>query len=372
MSVSLRHASNAKKRPSSALDLKIELLRSLTILFSVDQNISQESIDHYENSYVRISDHLDADIRLTIAQLIVHLPYTPETVIEHLASGQDDAAHYTLRYGTKVSSSRLMAAAAWQSISLAQCVAQRTDLDEDIIRILAERPERAIVHTLVENKNLTFDKATLTHIQRRARYDQHLAQCLAVVMNDKELLSPLFLAADSNKRRSILLEARRKYVGKPLSAVEADEEAVDNIAVLTDMNLVRPRLSTILEKSLSCSPEDASRIINDREGEPLALCAAWMGCEPDIMAPIFDHLLKDHAGGQRHRAYLLDIVRQVPFIVADDLLRSMLTSPLRQRAGMVEGPMAKLVPERKAQSWHIPARKAAPKTSADQSTISRK
>jgi hypothetical protein len=75
------------------------------------------------------------------------------------------------------------------------------------------------------------------------------------------------------------------------------------------------------------------------------------------MAPIFNALMHDHPRQNNHCEYLLDIVRQMPFAVADDLLRAMISTPIAQRLKDKESPLAKLSPERKSQSWHIPARR---------------
>jgi Uncharacterised protein conserved in bacteria (DUF2336) len=372
MSVSLRKQNGRNGHAAGALDLRIELLRSLTDLFAVDQNCTQEQIDHYENSFLRVSDYLDAATRLYIAQRIVHLAQTPESILDILSSGQDEAVHYTLRHAQCLAHSRMVAAAAWQSVPLAQCVAERKGLDEEIIRILAERPEADIVKTLLQNDDIQFDQATLKHIQRRARHDQHVATQLAQRIDDQDMLASLFLSVDSNKRRKLILNIRRKYLGQNLAQPPADDVIIAQLNALTDMITLSDALNTILVQALFCTPQEAAMIISDREGEPLALCGAWIGCEPQMIKPIIHHLMADHPNHREHCDYLLDIVRQVPFAVADDILRAMLRSPLRQRIISTSEMASAPSHQRQAQSWHIPARHKKKTEASQASVVSRK
>lgn len=354
MSVSLRKSSS--QASAAALDLKIELLRSLTILFAVDQHITDETSAHYENAFMRVQDHLDEPTRFFIAQSLAAVPHTPSSIIDALTLGQDEATHYTLEHAIHVPPSRLMAAAAWQAASLAQCVARRADIDSEIIRILAERPEQKIVITLMENPHIEFDHATQHHVQRRARSNPDLMRALAQRTQDATLMHSVFLQANGDMRRRIMLDVRRKYLAQPMADAQSDEAMVSKIASLTIMANVCEVISALVMESLLCKADEAAKIVNDADGEPLALWAAWIGCPADVMAPLITHLMEDHPRKASHVAYLLDIISHVPFAVADDILRAALASPIPQRLSPASVPALAQAPERKSQKWHIAAR----------------
>ncbi len=335
MSVSLRQeiGSVAPERhfASGAQDLKIVLLRSLTDLFVTEQCRSPEHIERYANSFLRLAPVLDAQTRLWIATRIANIPDTPQTVIDALATGCDDAAVYVLAHGYKVPSNRLYAAAAWQSVTLATALAGRSDLDAELIRVLAERPEREILRALVANTQINFEKATLQHLVRRARSDLDTARLLASRVKDSELLAPLFMVLDADQRRLALLNLRRKHLVANQALAPNDKEQLEAIFAVAADAQRRADYVDALALAIGCSKHDAQSIAEDASGEVQAIAFAWLGALPEQCIPVFNALNPDGPGAFDRLEYLVDIVRQFPFAAADELLRKMLTSGVKER-----------------------------------------
>ena len=196
------------------LDLRPVLLRVLTDLFIGRTHHAPDDIRQYEAVAEGLIRQSDESVRAVVAEKLADYAQAPESVLEALISFGGSGATPILRRSITLSRSLLADIASEGELSLACAVAQRTDLDTPLVRILAERSEIEISRALAGNATAPIDRVTFDRMAQRARLDLPLARALCAQAREPAAVAPLFLAASQIQRKAIVLDARRADLGR--------------------------------------------------------------------------------------------------------------------------------------------------------------
>ena len=290
------------------VNIRPVLLRVLVDMFVTKPTHASQDLLQFEEIASRLLDEADPAARLIVADKLAHHPLTPKRLLKRFVADRGAVAATVLAHGS-LDPSSLQAAAAFGNVEMAVAVAHRADLTPSIVQSLAERPEPEIVLALADNAAVTLDLSTQRYLIRRGREDESLAAALLQRPIDPVETSPLFLHATRAQRREILAAVRRQDLGLTIRP-----EPVPNAreALLQIERSVRlPSLEGLdiaLCRALGFSQADVDHVLDDPDGEPLAVALAALGATPDLAARIF--ILGNPVIGHAYQAVrrLVDIV----------------------------------------------------------------
>jgi hypothetical protein len=199
-----------------------------------------------------------------------------------------EAALHVLRYAAVLPRERLVAAAASDG-ARARAVAQRDDLDAELVAILADHSEVETLVALASNCRAPIEPRLYAVLARRARQgvagtqDRRLAEALLERAPTRLDEAALFLEADSGRRAEIMAAAQRAALAEPRTLLRS-RDASQAVARLERYALeAEPeRFVGALAQALGCSLELADRIAGDSSGEPLAVALAAIGAPSDV------------------------------------------------------------------------------------------
>lgn len=234
----------------------------------------------------RLGDADDAT-RLAVARKLALCAEAAE-VLATLESLGGEAALHVLRYAAVLPRERLVAAAASDG-ARARAVAQRDDLDAELVAILADHSEVETLVALASNCRAPIEPRLYAVLARRARQgvagtqDRRLAEALLERAPTRLDEAALFLEADSGRRAEIMAAAQRAALAEPRTLLRS-RDASQAVARLERYALeAEPeRFVGALAQALGCSLELADRIAGDSSGEPLAVALAAIGAPSDV------------------------------------------------------------------------------------------
>ncbi len=313
------------------VNIRPVLLRVLVDLFVRRAHHAPDELAQFEEIAHRLLEEVDADTRLIVAEKLARCPRSPRSFIDRfLADGGLVAsavvAHADLEH--KV----LLKAASWGSSEMAAAVARRTDLDLEISRSLAERPERDVLLALCANATAPLDRPLTQYIVRRARGDDELSRLLlARSATTSADLAPLFLLASAEQRAAIILSARRDDLGPESTRprLSADQTAALSRVERSILSSDQDSFEDALAAGLNISVAEAYRIIDDPHGEPLAIALAALGAPPEFAARVF--ILSGPAIGNSVMAVrsLIALVESLSMRTAGRLIAAMTSTPVQ-------------------------------------------
>lgn len=193
-------------------------------------------------------------------------------------------------------------------------LANSDGLDENLIDILARRPEPAISYALAANNRLRINRKVLRALIERGRDDRKLAQFL-LRREDLHLCHlRLFLHADSEQRRHLIAITCRSRLGRLwrgelCHCFDAGKLARLELAAL---NRDVEAFKTMLAHALSCDLTTASRIAEDKGGEALALVMVALGLSVETIARVLQFGFPDICMAKPAFRSLIGIVGRVP------------------------------------------------------------
>ena len=256
------------------------LLRVATDRFVNEPVLNLETIGRFEKETLPLLLDSDPHTRLIVARKLAPLRTAPAALLETIAALGGEAALMVLQLAVAIDRERLIAAARGDAAE-AVAVAQRTDLDEALIRQLAERPEPAVVFALADNAFAAIPADIFALLARRAARDEKLARALLARPVAPLDQAALFLYASSSQRAAMLLAAQRAEMARaPAAAWPGGAEAA---AKLERQALARQPAQFIatLAEALGCAPDLAERIVAEPSGEALAVALAALGAAED-------------------------------------------------------------------------------------------
>lgn len=233
-------------------------------------------IARYEALMLGAAPHLDAATAQRIATQLAPCAFAPQGVLARLVALGPEAAAPILEFAPALPAQLLAARAAEGEAREAAAIARRADLDRNIVGVLARRLEGEVLQALAGNARASLDRGALIALTQRARLDLELGRLL--LSRDEPAIerTVLFLSADSDMRRRILLDAARASPGRP-SDLPAVFDAIRIEAVGAAATGDATRFSSIVARALRVARATIDRLVADEGGEPLALMFAALG-----------------------------------------------------------------------------------------------
>ncbi len=258
-------------------------LRVATDQFTMQEMHTQDELIQFGHSARKFLDQVDSATRLLVAQKLSACPATPENVLEHFVKLGGPAAHHVLQYARGLPREALIEAAQ-SGTTAATLVALRSDLDRGLVALLTMRADYKVLYALAGNASAPLDIHSFTALARFANKDKKIALALLSREPLGAQHAALFLHADSDQRRAILIDAQRAVLGRangaPAPALDEDSLVqLEHLSIARQVDLFELGLS----EALHCDLPTAEAIVRDRTGEPLALALAALGA-PDDMA----------------------------------------------------------------------------------------
>jgi uncharacterized protein (DUF2336 family) len=255
------------------------LLRIATDRFVNDPAPSPETIARYEKEALDLILSCDPATRLIVARKIAPRLSAPPALFDAIIERGGEAALVVLERAVAVRREQLIAAGAGDLVR-ACAVARRSDLDEELVGLLAARPAREIALALVGNPAAPLGREILAMLAGRADRDEKLAQALLARSAAPLDLAALFLYATSSQRAAMLLAAQRAELARSSPAWRWADGAA---AKLERHALARqPALfASTLAQALGCEADLAERIVAEPSGEALTVALAALGAPED-------------------------------------------------------------------------------------------
>lgn len=246
------------------------LLRITTDHFISRQDHSTQQLAQFEKSMLRLIPRADPTTRLIVARKLAGHPMTPAPVLALIEEMGGEAALHLIECAP-LPRERLVAAASGNE-SRACALANRIDLDADLVAALGLRPEAAIALALASNAAAPLDAQISAALARRAEREERLAAALLARPHGAIDPASLFLLASSERRAAILAGAQRSEMARA-GVVRHQPDRAEAIARLEQHALARQPDQFVngLAHALGCGRDLAERIAMEPSGEPLAV-----------------------------------------------------------------------------------------------------
>jgi uncharacterized protein (DUF2336 family) len=257
------------------------LLRVATDRFVNDPAPSRAAIAEFEKAALALLSDRDPVTRLVVARKIAPRIDAPPSVLAAIFERGHDAALLILECAVAAPRALLFAAASGEAIG-ASAVAKRTDLDDEMVAVLAQRPIVKIALTLANNLAAPIGPDCLAHLVRRARDDRALAEALLARPASPLDQASLFMFASLEQRKAILIAAQRAELGRPAAPAtwRAPDDAVRRLETYA-LSRQPDLLIEALAEALDCEVELARRIVDEPSGEPLAVALAALAASQE-------------------------------------------------------------------------------------------
>lgn len=269
------------------VDVRPILLRVLTDLFVQKAHHAPEEIARYEELALQLLDVVETETRAVVAVKLARDARAPDAVIRRLLDDQLEVKVPILAASPKAPRSLLITLAIDGSAAEASAVAQRPDLDPDLVRLLVHHREDDVLEALSANPAVTPGEAPLATLVRRAQTRPSLAASLLRRMDlDAAALAPLYLAASPARRADIraalaVRPSRPRTVARAASAIDAVDAAVVEAALESGS---RPLVAEALGDALSLSSAVVATLAAEASGEPFVVMLRAIGLERDAIA----------------------------------------------------------------------------------------
>lgn len=300
------------------------LARVVTDLFVSKLGHTPDELAQFQEMALALIGDIDADAIAVISEKLARHANTPQPVLERLLTAGDTAAACVLRYALHISRDILLDTAKWGDGALVQAIAQRPDLDAELLQLLAERPEIHVLQALAENPAARIPASITRSLIRRAMGNPGLAHAL-VERDDLDAdMTALYYYASRQRRSQLLLAAHRLDLGRAADVMQnADETAtlqrLEQQALQADMT----GFAATLASALACPGYLAQQLADDPDGEVLAVALAALGMPEAQAARIFMKLDPAIAHSVKRVHALTALVANTPPQVARRIIAPM-------------------------------------------------
>lgn len=268
------------------VDTRPILVRVLTDLFIQKETHAPEDVARYEELMLQLLDVVGVDARAAVARRLADEPRAPRSVIDRLVVDDIAVSAPVLARSAVVPRDALLAIALDGGVAEAGAAANRADVNEDLVRILAFHADDLVVETLAANPAARFDDATLAALVERAKRAPGLAAALLRRADLPPLsLAPLYLSAGPTLRLAIR-EALAARPGRPgQQRLAGDFEALNAaIAKAASEPGTGHLIAETLGGALGLRPDEAARLSTEASGEPFVLMLRAAGVDSDLVA----------------------------------------------------------------------------------------
>ena len=269
-------------------NVKPVLFRVMSDMFVSKSSHTADEMAQFQEMAVAMIGDIDSETLAVAAYKLAQHPATPAAVLERLLRADEKAAAAVLQHGAHVSREILIDVAKWGDCALACALARRKTADDELMRLLMERPEAEVLQALVENPSVKIPAALAQSLVRRALGHPDLAAALVRRSDIDADMTALYLFASTERRANLLLAARRIDLG---NFSEIRLGAGEAAALLRLERLAfegnRDAFDQALGMALACPVELAHRLANDPSGDALAIALAAIGMAPASTARVF-------------------------------------------------------------------------------------
>jgi uncharacterized protein (DUF2336 family) len=263
-----------------------------------------DATDQFVDMVSRELDKADLPTVLEMARKLAPSPRTPAQLLAKFGSVSPQARDYMLEHGAAFTTADLIAAIE-SGRRQAVAVAQRPNLDAQLVGALVAGDEPEVLGALAVNPRARLEGAILVRLLRRARTlaedqgDRRLAEALLQRRPLPPESAVLFLLASPHQRAEILLAAQRAQLGRPpAQSATIAPEIVDELEQAAIAR--RPKQFVgVLAKALECHAALAERIADDPSGEPLAVAMTALGAPSDVLVRVL--IATDLQAGEPYR-----------------------------------------------------------------------
>jgi uncharacterized protein (DUF2336 family) len=248
------------------------------------------AIERFADAMAAQLDAADAADRLDLARKLAPCRRTPLSLLAKLESVEPEVGDYVLEHAVAYVSRDLVPTAT-SSGRRAVAVAKRKDLDQKLVRALAESNDLDVLIALAGNVAAPLDATALARLiglgRERANdaNDRRLVEALLARRPVKPEMASLFLHAKPEQRVEILLAAQRMQLARPPSGPPLNAAALDELE-LAAVARQPARFVAVLAEALECEPGLAQRIVDDQSGEPLAVALAALGAANEVLVRV--------------------------------------------------------------------------------------
>lgn len=327
------------------IEIRPVLLRALTDMFISRGDHTPGEIRQFEAVALGLLEHTDAPTRSLVAAKLARFGATPPAVAARLIALGGGPAEEFLAHSTLVDRASLQRLATHGERRLAEMIAGRPDLDAELVAALLSRKEPEILRALVRNPAAPLDAQQAAALASQRPRDPEIARALCQRFDDPTLLAPLFLYASPRQREEIMLAARRSQLGETGGARHAAADAsivieFERAAMLRDT----PLMAALLARAFGATISEATAIVEDQHGEPIAVALAALCVPAETATRIFMRLDPVIAYSVERVRALSQLVVRLPVETARRLMVAMVGPP-RERKRPVHAPVADLTAE---------------------------
>lgn len=279
-------AASADSKPA---EMRPVLLRVITDLFVLHAHHTPQELRLYEEMAGKLVDDADEATLTLVARKLARCADSPASVMKTIRARGGAPANEILLVDAQIEWRDLRNIAASGGFEQACAIACRSDLDREITRILAGRPEREIARAHAGNALAPLAVEDVRLLAARGREDAALA--LALLGRGDASLDhlPLYLSANASQREKFVALVRAAGLagaGRHAAAEPLDEAACARL----EAGALRQKRSTfalILGEFLGCDSLCARKIVDDESGDALTLAFISIGLPQEIGARIF-------------------------------------------------------------------------------------
>lgn len=275
----------AERRTPASDDVRATAVTTLADLMLDSARIGNTRLpEHFSELMLALLPRVGPRVRLDIARRLAHCDLVPVEVVRLLADDEPEVAGPMLRQSPLLDAGDLHDIATGPSDEKARAIAGRADLPGDVVGALVDRGDPVIGASLAlsPSRFLTDDLA-----ERLARVPDLPGVAARRLIELAELsdaaLSDLFWVVDHDARGRILdriarrrRELARRDAGAPAPAAGARDPQADALGqALFALAAAgeRAELAVRLGEALRLPREVARRIVDDAQGEALAVAA---------------------------------------------------------------------------------------------------
>lgn len=269
------------------VDVRPTLVRVLTDLFVQKAHHAPEEIARYEELALQLLDVVDAETRAIVARKLADDERAPASLIARLLDDAPDVAAPIIARFARVPRTLLLSLALDGGVLEASAVARRSDVDGDMVRLLAHHPDDLVLETLVANAAATPSDATLDALVARALDAPALAAALLRRKDyDRAALAPLYLMADPETRAEIRAALAERPNRPPVGVRSLRTSDLVDAAILeaAAQSGSQRLVAEAIADALGLTPAVAARLTAEPSGEPFVLMLRAVGLDRDAIA----------------------------------------------------------------------------------------
>ncbi|MDP2357122.1 MAG: hypothetical protein Q8M31_13820 [Beijerinckiaceae bacterium] len=295
------------------------VLRALTDLFCLREDLLDEDVERFRELALQIIPDAGPSTRLYVAAKLARHPMAPRAVLAKLAENDPPCATLLLEHACNFPLEDQLQAALIGDRASAVALANRAQLAAPVSEALIARNDPNVTRVLAENPTAAITNAIVESVKSEARPDRIYAEKLQAKALPASSPSEGFLAASQAERARLIIAARRASLSRATAEMTRDEALM---ADLLNLSIDRkwPEFISALSHKTALRADIVEMLLNDKNGEPLALLLALVGATQAEAIRIFLCCESTISHSYQRVRDLSLIVAETPGMVAGALL----------------------------------------------------